>query len=690
MKKLCFPASNVLRASLLSVALAGLPALSSANAGGNGLLTIIKMGDLHGHMEPHGVIYENNGLGTTVTPNSGGAAKLYTLISQIRAQTPGSNLLLNCGDTFHGGAEVMFTRGQALANVLNYFQIDVSTPGNWDFGYGQVTFRRLLTGVDSNGSPFPAGSVNGVLFPAGKVVNYPVVAVNLYNGPGSAPALVGQRVLPPYVMKQVNGINVAIIGITTDITASQAEVFNTTFRETMGWVELPGIINEVRNVQGADLVVVQSELGLAKNIQMSKEIPGIDVMLSTHTHERTPQAIIVPGTGTILVESGTDSNLGRLDLQVAGGRVVAYNWQLINVDNTVPEDPTVKAMVDAARKPFLCGPAFTPHTFQPAGFTAGNGLKLQTQPNDCLDTVVGTTSTTLARNNVLEHFANNFFADAILNVVPNVADMAITNGYRFDTPIAPGPITVADLYHFFPISPVLAVGNFSGGAIKGRVEENFSAVFDPHPYRQRGGWTLGYSGMTMTVDLTSAEPGSISRSRTKNLMIRDHVTGQSAALNEGKVYTMVSCFANGDPLDRLCQTSGAQNLRYVKTDGTLIPATATVPPGTQLMFPVPAVIKYLNANGGVVPSTSMGRITAVNNFVPQSLFAGNPLVQATQGAGPAWLGRNDPASGFGGNASERGEMMRSLNAKMQDPTGKLDNDATTDAGVDDYEMSYDE
>ena len=651
-----------------------------------GQLTIIKMGDLHGHMEPHGVIFENNGLGETVTPNSGGPAKLYTLIKQIRAQTPGRNLLLNCGDTFHGGAEVMFTRGRALDDIMNQFGIDVFTPGNWDFGYGQVTFRRRFSGVDSNGVAFPAGPVGGVAFPAGKAASYPVAAANLYNGPGSAPALIGQRVLPPYVMKTVNGLKVAVIGLTTDITAQQAEVFNTTFRETMGWVEMPGLIAEVKGL-GADLVVVQSELGLAKNLQMSKEIRGIDVMLSTHTHERTPKAIIVPGTGTILVESGTDSNLGRLDLTIWNKHVVKYKWTMLNVDNTVPEDPTIKAMVDAVRAPFLCGPAFTPHTFIPAGFAPGNGLKLKTQPDDCLDTVVGTTPKTIARNNVLEVFGNNFFSDAILAAAPYDADIGMTNGYRFDTPIAPGPITVGDLYHFFPISPILAIGDFTGGAIQHRIEGNLNSVFDPHAYRQAGGWSLAYAGLTMTVDLTGAEPASIPRGRTSNIMIRDRATGMMEPLNRGKVYSMISCYANGDPLDMLCNTPGAQNLRFLLADGSTMPATASIPAGTNVMFPVPAIINYLKANGGVVPDAPMGRITAVNNFVPESLFAEDPLVQATQGAGPAWLGRNDPAPLFNFDMSHDLQVLRD---KLMSAGDKPDNPATTGAGVDDFEMSYGE
>ncbi len=166
MKNLRFHLRSALKASVLSITLAAMPSIARADT--DGLLTIIKMGDLHGHLEPHGVIYENNGLGNTVTPNSGGAAKLYTLISQIRAQTPGKNLLLNCGDTFHGGAEVLFTRGRAVDDIMNYFQIDAFTPGNWDFGYGQVTFRRRFSGIDSNGNPFPAGAVNGVAFPVAR------------------------------------------------------------------------------------------------------------------------------------------------------------------------------------------------------------------------------------------------------------------------------------------------------------------------------------------------------------------------------------------------------------------------------------------------------------------------------------------------------------------------------------------
>ena len=45
-------------------------------------------------------------------------------------------LLLNTGDTIQGSAEALFTKGQALVDVLNRFAIDAYAPGNWDWVYG--------------------------------------------------------------------------------------------------------------------------------------------------------------------------------------------------------------------------------------------------------------------------------------------------------------------------------------------------------------------------------------------------------------------------------------------------------------------------------------------------------------------------------------------------------------------------
>src|SRR5262245_26630029 len=54
--------------------------------------------------------------------------------------------LLNTGDTIQGSAEVLFTRGQAIADVVDQFKIDYFAPGNWDFVYGSQRFLELFGG----------------------------------------------------------------------------------------------------------------------------------------------------------------------------------------------------------------------------------------------------------------------------------------------------------------------------------------------------------------------------------------------------------------------------------------------------------------------------------------------------------------------------------------------------------------
>ncbi len=674
--------------------------LSTAQAHSEKVITLMQLSDVHGNLVSHtGVIKNPDGSERYVT-QGGGLAKNKTLIDQIRADNP-NNLLLAVGDTTHGTAEVMFTVGDAIMPTLNTFGIDAYTPGNWEFGYGPAVFRNRFASF----GPKPPLSANIRVMadafdgPGVTAANFPTLAINLYNdvtGLPLPPQLHNKRVLPPYKIFNIDGVNVAVIGITAAIVPQQPDVMNIGLRFTQGTEELPGIIQEVRNL-GASVIVVQSELGLPQNIEIGRRIKGIDVIFSAHTHETTVNALVASkkriktrASGrlhhlrkneTVVVETNEDLYLGRLDLIIEGGEVEKFIWEAIPVDDEVAEDPATKALVDAAEAPFI-GDTLVRHTFMPGGYCPANDCGDITtrgvQLTESLDTVVGYTEVMLHRDNVLEDEINNFIADAMFNVsntvVPGGVDLSMTNGFRFGNAILSanevgpdqtfsdgrqaGEITLRDLFALFPISPGVAVADFSGARIQSDLEVVLSAVFNRNPFLQRGGWYVGLANMTQQIDLDN-RPFSSSGGRIVNTTIG------GMKLDTSKRYRFASCFPHGEAIDRVCRTSGGTNHLFFEladadnyaSDISLVPpvnseAIITGPRVKQILpdrfvHPVHMLRRYLDSlpdNTVTAADVVTGRIQTVD-----STIAGNPAVpapvsevdpsfiQPIQGAGPLFF-----------------------------------------------------
>ena len=689
----------------LSMVLPG--AATTALAHQEKVITLIQLSDVHGNLVPHAGILKTAGGGERYVTQGGGLAKNKTLIDRIRSENPNS-LLLSVGDAVHGTPEVMFTVGDAIMPALNAMGIDAYTPGNWEFGYGPAVFRNRFASFGPK-PPLPANlrvMADAYDGPGVTAASFPTIAINLYNDTDSAPLpafLHNKRVLPPYKVFDVDGVKVGVIGITAAIVPQQARVFNIGLRFTQGIEELPAMIDEVKAL-GATVIVVQSELGLSQNLEIGKRFRDVDVVLSAHTHETTLDALVanrhrvrakkagrmhaLGRNATVVVETTEDLFLGRLDLVVENGHVEGFRWNAIPVDDGVPEDPAIKALVDDAEAPFI-GDTVVRHTFLPGGYCPANdcgditrrGLQL----TESLDTVVGRTDVVLHRDNVLEDEINNFIADAIFAisnaVVPTGVDLSMTNGFRFGHAIlsadvvapgqtfrdgrAPGDITLRDLYTLFPISPAVAVAEFSGKVIENDLERVLGAVFDRNPFLQRGGWYVGLANMTQKIDLDN-RPFSSSGGRIVETLIGPN----GDRLDPSKRYLFASCYPHGDALDRICRTNGGSNHQFFELADaddyasgiSLVPPLNAVGivdgPRVKQVAPdrfvhaVHLMRLYLDSLPQRTVTAAMvatGRVQTVDSTV-----AGNPpvpapvstidptLIQPPEGAGPAFL------SGVGG------------------------------------------
>ena len=693
---------------VLGLSIAATPALAKKK--NHGRVTLIEMGDLHGTLVPHAAVLRDPHGNEYYAQQSGGLAKLKTIVDRIRADNPES-LLLSCGDLTHGSAETLFTVGDAMIKAMNAFDIDVFTPGNWDFGYGPAVFRHRFASFGPK-PPIPpniavmAGYVDctgdascqesqGII-----KANFPSVAVNLYNAAPIPEALQGQRVLDAYKIFERGGVKIAVIGITAAIVPQQADVFNIGLRFTQGVEELPEILEEVK-AKGAQLIVVQSELGMAQNLEIARSFDDIDIMYSAHTHEITLGALLAdrhgvtrtrPGhrlTGrerrrlargaTIVVETNRDMYVGRLDVRVAGGRVIDFDWEAIPVDDGVPADGDMQGIVAALEEDFVAGNdgmvkrhTFLPGAFCPMGDCGAEGTRGH-QLVDDLDTVVGSTDTLLLRHHVLEDTLNNFLADAIRAETHNVVkdatndpwpgvDISMSNGFRFGNAVLPGSdITLRDLYSWFPVGPAVNVGDFSGKAIEVGLEEILAAVFNRNPFLQRGGWYLGLANMSQEIDLDN-RPFSSSSGRIVETKVGDET------LDTSKRYVFASCYAHGDAIDAVCRTGGGANHRFFEladaddytstisiVDPALAPPTGPVRRVAPFRYvhPVHLLRRHLDKINTVTEADyGVGRVMTVDStkqvggdypMVPAPIPEPDPtFVQPPQGAGPqffsGWIG----------------------------------------------------
>jgi sulfur-oxidizing protein SoxB len=555
--------------------------LGGGDGGKNDIeITLIHIGDIHGHLIPRPNL-RSDGTGRL----EGGLARMYTQIKNIR-DSRDNTLLINTGDTTQGSAEALYTRGQALVDVMNLFDIDYFAPGNWDFVYGTERFHELFVGEN------PAAPWNSL-------------AANLYYDGYPYADKTGERVLPPYAIKTIDGVKIGILGFTTERGPKVigAEVVEG-FRFTKGDAEVAEFVTVLTEQENVDLILMISELGLANNIRLAEANPGIDILLSSDMHEETPEPVIT-STGTLVIEMGQDgTRVGELTLKLRKGEVVEKDFTMHVIDERIKENKSVARKVAEVRKPFVAGKGFKTHT------NPINGTKL-TKP---IDSVIGYASIGLHRSNftqedtpaVIEGSSHDFLTD-VFRVMGN-ADLGVIRGFRYGTHISAGPIKLEDIFHYIPIGPFIARGEVSGQQIKNILENSADGSLNPDVSKWRGGWLFGWSGISFDLD-----PYATLGQRISNVRVLDSETGVMAPLDLAATYTLAGYNYDSEP--NLINKAPAQNVVQVTDEkGKAIDATEVV-------------AEYLKDHDA---DPDLNRIRLLSPL-PAPVY-GNPELQPLQGA----------------------------------------------------------
>jgi 2',3'-cyclic-nucleotide 2'-phosphodiesterase/3'-nucleotidase len=297
-------------------------------------ITLLGTTDLHGNIFP--VDYYTN------QPANRGLAKIATLVQQIRDEQK-NVLLLDSGDTIQGTPLAYYfarkdtTKLNPTIAAMNALGYDAMAVGNHEFNFG----------LD-------------VLWKAKRESKFPWLAANIKQTYS-----MGNRFFEPYIIKNVGGVRVAIVGfITPGVPRWEIPANYKGYEFELIPEAAKRVIPEAR--KKADLVVAIVHSGLERDPQtgqsysdqmenenavgaLAEQVPGIDVILYGHSHREVPTKVI---NGVLLVQARNwGQSLARVDVEMErsanGWKVASKSSTVIPVTDAVAADAGILKLTQA-------------------------------------------------------------------------------------------------------------------------------------------------------------------------------------------------------------------------------------------------------------------------------------------------------------------------------------------------------
>ncbi|MEL7254950.1 MAG: thiosulfohydrolase SoxB [Pseudomonadota bacterium] len=383
----------------------------------------------------------------------GGLDRVATVIKAIRADRPDA-ILLDGGDTWHGSYTTLKTQGQDMVNVMNLLSPDAMT-FHWEFTMGSDRVAELVEGL-----PFAA------------------LGQNIFDAEWDEPT----DLFPPYKMFERGGTKVAVIGQAFPyMPIANPRWMFPEYSFGIRDENMAAMVEEVRSL-GAECVVVLSHNGFDVDKKMASVVPGIDVILSGHTHDALPEPVLVGQT--IILPSGSNGKfVTRVDLDIRDGQMMGYKTKLIPIFADVIEpDAEVAAAIDMERAPFEAE----------------------------MEEVIGQTDSLLYRRGNFNGTWDDLICDALLS--ERDAEIALSPGVRWGPSLIPGQdITREDIFGVTSMSYGEAYRTeFTGEFLKVVLEDVADNIFNPDPYYQQGGDMVRTGGLGYRIDVGQPQGSRIS------------------------------------------------------------------------------------------------------------------------------------------------------------------------------------
>ena len=303
-------------------------------------VVLLQTNDIHSQLQGHDAVLDYTPATVGDDATVGGMSRLAARVAAARAAAGTTPvMLLDSGDFLMGGPfEFVATPDAPELMELQKLNYDAITLGNHEFDWTPTFLYLVLTAANSHG------------------FSVPIVASNIQLDPASDDTfakLLKGMLLPKLVKTLPNGLRVGIFGL---LGANAVQVTPTAAPFTFDAIATTAaaMVDELRHVDHVDLVIALShsginQAGMGEDAVLAGMVPGIDVILSGHTHDALTTAVKVGKT--IITQAGRyGEHLGKLELTVdrkdTGNVVTLDAYNLIDIDDSVAGDAATQARID--------------------------------------------------------------------------------------------------------------------------------------------------------------------------------------------------------------------------------------------------------------------------------------------------------------------------------------------------------
>jgi len=324
-----FVAIGFLALSILAVSIsvrtsAGIAAAQRAH------VVILGTTDMHGRILP--VDYYTNKYDNV------GIAKVATLVKEARKNDP-DLLLVDSGDTIQGTPLEYFhnkrnnTPPDPMMLAMSALHYDSMAVGNHEYNFGLKVLEK-----------------------ARSEAKFPWLSANTYNKGADTTHY------QPYIVKEVSGVRVGVLGLTTpgipnweNVPNYEGLEFKETVSEAKKWVAI------LRDKEKVDLVAITMHMGTEEDLRtgipspsqvpnenaaiaIARQVAGVDVILMGHTHRDVPSLVV---NGVLLTQANRwASHVARVDVYLEKNndghwQVVAKQSRTIPVTEKTAIDPEI-------------------------------------------------------------------------------------------------------------------------------------------------------------------------------------------------------------------------------------------------------------------------------------------------------------------------------------------------------------